>query len=140
MACSQQELSTHIVTAYIGRGDHVRGRQSGERSGREWRQAGAERGRVRYRLLEEAETRFEKLPLVEAEHPKQSLLRLLHRRLICPPTTFLVLHVPPPLPSYWTRHRPRYLRSSLSSSHGKTGNPILAGVSSDVSTWLNLKI
>lgn len=85
MACSQQELSTHIVTAYIGRGDHVRGRQSGERGGREWRQAGAERGRVRYRLLEEAETRLEKLPLVEAEHPEQSLLRLLHRRLICPP-------------------------------------------------------
>lgn len=73
MACSQQELSTHIITADIGRGDYIRRRQSGKRSAREWRpfrQAGAQRGRVRYRFLEEAETRFEKLPLVKAEHPK----------------------------------------------------------------------
>ena len=73
MACSQQELSTHIITADIGRGDHVRRRQSGKRGTREWRsfrQAGAQRSRVRYRLLEKAETRPEELPMVKAEHSK----------------------------------------------------------------------
>lgn len=95
MACSQQKLAAHAITADIGRGDHVR-RQSGKRSGGgPFRSAGAQRGRVRHRFLEEAEARPEELSVVKAEHPEQPILRLLNRRLIHhPPSPECHRHVP----------------------------------------------
>lgn len=69
MACSQQELSTHTTASDLGRGDCIR-RQSrggcahaGERG-----PAGAQRGRVRHRFPEEAETGAAKLPVVAAKY------------------------------------------------------------------------
>lgn len=70
MACSQQELPTYATAADLGRGDRVRQRQPrgrGSHAG-EWRSAGAQRGRVRHRLSEEAEAGPEELSVVATEH------------------------------------------------------------------------
>lgn len=69
MACSQQELPTHATAADLGRGDRVRRRQSGDRGAHagERGPAGAQRGRVRHRLPEEAEAGPKELPVVAAE-------------------------------------------------------------------------
>jgi len=70
MACSQQELSTHTTTADLGRGDRVRQQQSGDgcTHAGERRPTGAQRGRVRHRFSEEAETGTAKLFVVAAKH------------------------------------------------------------------------
>lgn len=68
MACSQQELSTHAAAADLGRGDRVRRRQSGSGCAHAGGPAGAQRGRVRHRLPEEAETGAAELSMVAAKH------------------------------------------------------------------------
>jgi len=70
MARSQQELPTHTVTADLGRGDGVCRRQSGDGGAHagERGPTGAQRGRMRHRLPEEAEARPEELPVVATEH------------------------------------------------------------------------
>lgn len=91
MACSQQELSAHASAADLGRGDRVR-RQSGGGCAYAGKRgsAGAQRGRVRHWFPEEAETWPEELLVVTAEYSEQSLVGLLHRRLIC--TTVSLFH------------------------------------------------
>jgi len=70
MACSQQEFPTHAAAADLGRGDRVCRRQSGSGGAHagERGSTGAQRGRMRHRLPEEAEARPEELPVVAAEH------------------------------------------------------------------------